>query len=256
MDYSVVVPVYNSDASLEILYDEIAVFFNQINASYEVIFINDGSITSTYKALESIKARYDTVVKVIHLPENIGQQKALVQGLKHAIGTYAITIDDDLQHDITEVQCMILEAEKGSDLVFGTYKVYGDRPMRALGSKFLGVVFRILFRTLKENRVSAFRLIHHSIYKQIDCSLKRFVYLSAELLKHAQNVTNVHINRRNRIYGTSGYTLRKCLRLGLNLIYHYGRKSNRIAHRKVVGSYETHPHGRRRKLSTKCHKEN
>ena len=253
MDYSVIIPVYNSDASLDILYSEIEAFFTAKSVAYEVIFVNDGSKISTRVALDNLKIKYQNTIKVIHLEQNMGQQKALVVGLKQASGNYAITIDDDLQHDIQAVENMIKKSSEGSDLVFGIYQVYGDRISRALGSKLLGFVFKLQFRVLKGNRVSSYRLIHKHIYQQLSCSLDDFVYLSAELLKYAHRVSNVNVTRRNRFFGHSGYTLGKCIHIGLSLIYHYGIKPKFT--RKVEEKYETHSHGRRRKLSTECHQK-
>lgn len=253
MDYSVVVPVYNSISSLEILFSEIESYFVRKGASYEVIFVNDGSSIRTREALEKLNSNHENTIKVIHLDQNIGQQKALVTGLKQARGRVAITMDDDLQHDINAVDDMLYKLEEGSDLVFGIYRFYGDHYSRYLGSKLLGFVFKVQFKELKGNKVSAYRLIHRRVYQQLNCSIDDFVYLSAELLKYAHNVSNVNVTRRDRVFGRSGYTLRKCIQIGCNLIYHYGIKT--MFQRKGVKSYETNPHGRRRELSKKCHQE-
>lgn len=253
MDYSVIIPVYNSVSSLEILFSEIEAYFVRKCATYEVIFVNDGSGIKTREALEKLKSNHQKTIRVIHLDQNIGQQKALITGLMQARGRAAITMDDDLQHDINAVDDMLYKLEEGSDLVFGIYRVYGDHFTRSLGSKLLGFVFKVQFKELKGHKVSAYRLIHRRVYQQLNCSMDDFVYLSAELLKYAQNVSNVNVTRRDRVYGRSGYTLRKCIQIGCNLIYHYSIKT--MFQRKGVKSYETHPHGRRRELSKECHQK-
>lgn len=250
MNYSVVIPVYNSTSSLEILLEEISSYFSLKGSAYEVILVDDASHGATVKALENLALNdgYGTLNR-IRLSSNVGQQRALIIGLKHATGEYAITMDDDLQHDIKTADEMIKAVQKGADLVYGIYETYNDHQSRAWGSKIIALFFKIRYhKALRRNRVSSFRLIHESVYRALPDDDKPFVYLSAELLPLSNQVANVMVERRERVYGKSGYSLLKCIRIGLKLYYHYGiiDAFNGLLRRN---SYEAHAHGRRRKLS-------
>lgn len=244
MDFSIIIPVYNSIESLPILLDEIQSYFMDTPNQYEVIFVNDASRQETLYALERLKhVNSKMMIKLIHLPQNMGQQKALALGLIEAVGTYALTMDDDLQHDIRALDSMLdCTKQDGADLVFGVYKEYGEKKTRELGSKLVGLFFKMRFKKLNGHQVSSLRLIHRSVYQRIRVPLKPFVYLSAELLPYSNKVGNVNVLRRQRLYGKSGYTLIKCIRIGIKLALNYGLYPPLL---EGVKTYETHPNGRR-----------
>lgn len=225
MDISVIIPVYNSKSSLPIILDQIRTFFNNASRKidYEVIFVNDCSDQETYAVLERLKCASDSNPPlVIHLAKNVGQQMAICHGLKQARGTYALTMDDDLQHDIADFDALYQKAELGSDLVFGVYAQHGEDMTRSLGSKWIGLFFKYRYKKLNGCRVSSYRLIHHTVYNKIDASNQAFVYLSAELIPHAKKIANVTIQRLERPFGKSGYTLVKCVKIALKLVINYG----------------------------------
>lgn len=222
MDYSVIIPVYNSSGSLLELFGEVDAFFKIIGKSHEVIFVDDCSKDGSRAIIEEL-ARSRTDVKAIRFNRNKGQQYALLKGLAMAEGTYAVTMDDDLQHDINDLLKMTPLAEEGSDLVFGIYEEYGSRGIRSFGSKFIGHILRSRFRNLGKMKVSSFRLIHNTVFSKALSEERAFTYLSAELLTHCRRVSNVSVTRRSRIYGKSGYSFWKCLSISLKILLYYGR---------------------------------
>ena len=226
LDYSVIVPVYNSKETLNILLSEIDQFFQDTGHGYEVILVDDASADGSFEEIERLSQERENVHGV-RLLRNAGQQKALLLGLRKAQGDWAITIDDDLQHDIREVSLMMKRAESGADLVFGVYKEYGTKDVRAFGSRLVGLFFKKRYRNLKGLRVSSFRLISKEVYQHLQDPEERFVYLSAELLPHAGFVDNIQVSRRERVYGKSGYNLKKCAALYFKLWLHYGWLSPR-----------------------------
>lgn len=253
MDYSVVIPVYNSSGSLMMLLGEIEGFFRSRGLSYEVILVDDCSKDSSWEVIEACSRR-DARIKGIRLSINRGQQNALARGLRLCRGRYAITMDDDGQHDIEAVDRMIRCAEEGHDLIFGIYADYGTKGIRHLGSRLIGSFFRRQYRNLEGKRVSSFRLMHQSVYRNIGEVEKPFVYLSAELLPFARKVGNVTVLRRERTYGRSGYTLKKCLSIGLKLQIYYGTGPLKVF--RKADRDEADINGWSGQLPDQCHKEN
>lgn len=253
MDYSVVIPVYNSSGSLLPLLDEVEGFFRTRGLSYEVILVDDCSRDDSWEIITE-RSKASAHVKGIRLDRNRGQQYALSRGLRLCSGRYAVTMDDDRQHDIEAVDRMMACAKEGHDLVFGIYGDYGTRGIRHLGSRLIGAFFRRNFRNLEGNRVSSFRLIHKSVYRNIGKEEKPFLYLSAELLPFARKVGNVTVERRERTYGRSGYTLKKCLAIGLRLQIYYGTGPLKVF--RKADRDETDINGWSGQLPDQCHKEN
>lgn len=249
MRFSIIIPVYNSWASLEKLIEEIRQFFLSYGESYEIIMVDDCSGQKTGDVLRLLKNESVALslndLQVIHLKKNVGQQSAILVGLINARGEYAVTIDDDLQHDIRDLKDLYKSALFGADLVFGVYSDYGEKKSRELGSKVIGWFFRMKYKNLSGMRVSSYRLIHRSIYNKLVANEGQFVYISAELLPYSRKVTNVIIQRRVRLYGKSGYTLSKCFKIGVKLFLKYGMKPSSVE-KGVLKLSEEITHGRRR----------
>lgn len=228
---SVLIPVYNSAASLPEVIREIEAHMRTRTAApewapewtYEVVCVDDGSDVETQEVLNALRSQYD-VLTVVTLPHNMGQQEALCRGLERCRGIYVFTMDDDLQHDISDVDALLKAAEQGADLVFGIYENHGGSPMRRWGSGHIGRFFKWRFPSLKGRRVSSVRLIHRSVYQAMLAQRRkrRFVYLSAELIPHARQIENVPVNRRERPYGRSGYTILRCMHIAARLWMYYG----------------------------------
>jgi glycosyltransferase involved in cell wall biosynthesis len=246
MKFSILIPVYNSEKSIPKLVDEIRGFFSMRNESYEIVFVDDCSTDGSWAEIERMCAGFDQI-RGLHMDRNRGQQMALYWGLKYCEGDYAVTMDDDLQHDILDLDLLIRCAERGSDLVFGIYDAYGSNGIRSKGSSIVGHFFKKNYPNLNGRRVSSYRLIHKSVYQSLNQRELDFVYLSAELLIISKSVGNVFVKRRERQYGESGYTLRKCVAIALKLNIYYGMPV--LKHLRKVGTNETCVDGRCGKLS-------
>ncbi|MBF4695277.1 glycosyltransferase [Fusibacter ferrireducens] len=221
MNFSVVVPVFNSENTIELMVKKILCFFSEHEMSCEIILVDDCSHDQSWQIIEKVSKMHKEI-KGIRLNSNSGQQMAIYQGLHYCEGDYAITIDDDGQHDIEDLIQFMPLISQNYDLIFGIYKSYNDPSYRKRGSGYIGRFFKWRFKNLKGMRVSSFRVVEKSLYQCILNKKKKFVYISAELLPYAQKVGNVAVTRHMRLEGKSGYTLGKLLKLGLNLYFFYG----------------------------------
>src|SRR3989344_6135073 len=120
-EFSVVIPVYNSEKSLFELYKRITKVMQKQNKSYEIIFIDDCSLDESWKILQNLHKK-DKRVKVIQLTKNFGQHNAIICGFSFTKGNYVITMDDDLQHPPEEIPSLIKKINEGYSVVYGQYK--------------------------------------------------------------------------------------------------------------------------------------
>src|ERR1035437_2072986 len=141
--YSVVVPVYNSAATLDELCTRIEATFIKLEASFEIILVNDHSTDNSWETIREIKKKFGQKMIAIHLQKNFGQHKALLCGFKYVKGEYVVTIDDDLQFFPEDIELLINKArEITADLVYGYYE--GERQhsiIRRWGSRFVAFIF-------------------------------------------------------------------------------------------------------------------
>ena len=113
---SVVVPCFNEEKCVEIFYLELIKVLNRIGMSYEIIFINDGSVDNTLEQLIALKEK-DQNIKIINLSRNFGKESALTAGLDNAVGDVIIPIDADLQHPPELIKEFIKYYQEGYDVV-------------------------------------------------------------------------------------------------------------------------------------------
>ena len=95
---SVVIPVYNEEASLPTLFDRLYPALDALGVSYEVIFVNDGSRDRSAALLREQWERRPDVTRVVLFNANYGQHPAIVAGFEHCRGERVVTMDADLQN--------------------------------------------------------------------------------------------------------------------------------------------------------------
>ena len=114
--YSIVVPVYNSEHTLDELYTRLKnVFDDTMQEEFELILIDDSSRDNSYVVMEKLHGM-DSRVKIIQMAKNFGQHPALLCGFSFAKGDFIITMDDDLQHRPEEIPKMAAAIKEHDDV--------------------------------------------------------------------------------------------------------------------------------------------
>ncbi|HBR15797.1 MAG TPA: glycosyltransferase [Candidatus Omnitrophica bacterium] len=212
--YSVVIPVYNEEESLEPLFREISETMKSLNRDFEVIFINDYSSDSSLSILERFKRQFPATVNVISLSQRSGQTFCLRQGLNAAQGDVVMTMDADMQNDPADIPRMLKKLEEGADCVCGWRKAREDTPLKAGLSKFGNILQRTL-TGLKIHDVSCTLRVY-----QRDCVDKialnwegqhRFIPLSLSL--QGYKIAEVVSHHRQRKFGRSKYSHKRIFRV-------------------------------------------
>jgi glycosyltransferase involved in cell wall biosynthesis len=132
MKFSIVVPVKDEEGSVEELHQQIVDVMNGLGESYEIIFIDDGSVDATFERLSALSP-----VTIIQLRRNYGQTAALDAGFKAAKGEYVVTMDGDLQNDPQDIPVLVakLESDGGYDVVSGWRHERKDRAGKRFASR-------------------------------------------------------------------------------------------------------------------------
>jgi dolichol-phosphate mannosyltransferase len=151
---SIVLPVFNEEATLPLLMKELYSVCNSLGRDYEIIFVNDASWDDTPDILERL-ADKDPRIKVLHFSRNFGHQAALSAGIDVAKGELVVTMDSDLQHPPSIILEFIKHAEDGSDIVIGERALNQQNSFirESLGKlfyKFLSFVTNLEFRNVSD----------------------------------------------------------------------------------------------------------
>ena len=109
---SVVVPVYNSAATLPILVQRLEPALVALRIPFAVILVNDGSTDTSWQVIEELAQKHRWVEGVCMM-RNYGQHNALLAGLREARHETVVTMDDDLQHPPEEIHKLLAELNRG-----------------------------------------------------------------------------------------------------------------------------------------------
>jgi len=118
---SVVIPVFNEEETLDLLFAKVSAALTDIGDSWEVLFIDDGSSDASYQKLEQLALKNESV-KVVRFVRNFGQTAALAAGIKYACGDIIIPMDADLQNDPADIRKLLAKLDEGYDVVSGWRK--------------------------------------------------------------------------------------------------------------------------------------
>jgi len=124
MTLSIVIPLYNEEENVHILYEKLKASLDLLKMEYEILFVDDGSTDRTLSILEEIQAKDKSVV-VLSLRRNFGQTAAFAAGFDFARGDVIVTMDGDLQNDPADIP-KLLDLIKDHDLVSGWRKKRKD----------------------------------------------------------------------------------------------------------------------------------
>jgi len=122
---SVLIPVYNEEGNLPLLYDKLDSALKKMRRAYEIIFVDDGSSDGSMDILLNLREK-DPNVKIVSFSRNFGQTAALSAGIDSSKGDIIIPMDGDLQNDPEDILPLLQKIEEGNDVVSGWRKSRKD----------------------------------------------------------------------------------------------------------------------------------
>jgi polyisoprenyl-phosphate glycosyltransferase len=222
INYSVVIPVYNSENTLKELVNRIEILFNGMSQSYEIILIDDCSIDKSWDLLKKLHS-IDTKIKIIHLIRNFGQHNALLAGFNICKGNFIITLDDDLQHPPEEIPKLISKVSEGYFVVYGRYPPNNSNFVEDLLSRFYQKLIHKILAIPNEVFISSFVIYKKETVQNIISIKSSYPFLPAMTIKSApfNKISNIDVIHHRRMQGISNYGLIKYSKYSLNLIINY-----------------------------------
>jgi glycosyltransferase involved in cell wall biosynthesis len=217
--YSVVVPVYNSEFSLEELFLSIQAVFEELNENFEIIFVDDNSQDKSWEVLKKLKIQYPGLVTAVKLSKNYGQHNATFCGFTFIKGDFIVTIDDDLQIPATEITRLIRSQESSdAQLVYGFYIEKKQSFFRRMSSSSLRKTSKIFFN--RHKNASSFRLITSELISKM-IHHKGFVFLEEIFQWYTDEIAFVEVEHQERKYTKSGYSGKNLFHFFNNIMLYY-----------------------------------
>ena len=214
---SVVVPVYQENENVELLYREITSAMEQAEIDFEMVIVDDGSNDGTVEKLQGIAE--DERVNLVLFRRNYGQTAAMNAGINHATGRYIVTMDGDLQNDPRDIPMMIEKLDEGYDLVHGWRKNRQDKFLsRKLPSKLANWLISRTTGFPIHDLGCTLKAMRREIAQELELygEMHRFIPILADQLgaKSLEVVTH----HRARQFGTTKYGIGRTFRVILDLI--------------------------------------
>ena len=225
---SIVVPVYNSMATLGALIERVAPVLASFSPHFEIILVNDGSRDASWQTIAELAQQYP-FVRGINLMRNFGQHNALLAGIRAARYPVIVTMDDDLQHPPEEIPRLLAKLDEGFDVVYGVPKRRPHSPWRNFTSWLTKRLMSSVVRVKGAGQLSAFRAFRTEVRDAFAAYQSPTVYLDVLLSWGTTRFGSVKVQHDPRRVGKSNYTLRKLLRLSLMLLTGFSTAPLRLA---------------------------
>lgn len=225
---SFVIPCYNSQNTIGQVVDEIIETVGTRNEyDYEIILVNDSSPDDVFKTITKL-AEKNKRIKGIDLARNFGQHSAIMAGFNYVTGDIVVCLDDDGQTPASEMFSLIDKLDE-NDLVFAKYKDKKHSAFRNMGSKINDKMAQWLIGKPKKLKIMSYFACKRFVIDEVVRYKNSYPYISGLLLRVTNKVDNVEVNHRERIEGSSGYTIKKLFLLWINGFTAFSVKPLRIA---------------------------
>lgn len=217
-EISVVIPVFNEEDNIHLLYQKLVSALEELGRTWEAILVDDGSKDTSYKKLETI-ARADERIKVIRFVKNFGQTAALAAGIDHASGDVIIPMDADLQNDPADVKRLLAKLDEGYDVVSGWRKERKDELfLRLIPSWTANKIISAISGVRLHDYGCSLKAYRKEVIKDVRLygEMHRFVPIYATWLGAA--VAEIPVNHQARQFGQSKYGISRTFKVVLDLM--------------------------------------
>ena len=236
MNVSVVIPVYRSEKTLDMLIARLGEALPTFADFYEVVLVNDGSPDDSWGVIERL-ARIHTWVRGIDLMRNYGQHNATLCGIRAARYELIVTMDDDLQNPPEEMPKLLSKLDEGYDVVYGVARrrqqAWWKNLFSVLVKRAIGYVMGL--RTVRD--IGAFKAFRASLLKAFEDFNGPDVLVDVLLSWGTNRFAAVTVEESPRTMGHSNYNILKLIKVSLLVLTSYTTIPLRLA--SVLGFFFT-----------------
>ena len=218
-ELSIVIPVYRGAGSIRRLVEQLQLELQ--GYQFEIVLVNDGSPDNSHPICLSLQREFENIT-YISLRRNFGEFNAVMAGLNHVTGLYAVIIDDDFQNPPSEILKLVDKAKEGDfDVVYSYYTEKKHAAYRNLGSQLVNYLTTYLLKKPKDLYLSSFKLIHFDVVNEIIRYKGGYPYIDGLIFQVTNHIGKVEVAHHERSEGESNYTLRKLISLFLTILFGY-----------------------------------
>ncbi len=210
---SVVVPVYNEEESLFVMYEQIKAACEKSGEDFEILFVDDGSKDKTPLLLADLH-KSDARVKAVCFRKNYGQTAAMAAGFETAQGDIIVSMDGDLQNDPADIPLLLAKIDEGYDVVCGWRKNRKDKFWSRRFPSIIAnwIIGRVTGVRIHDNGCSL-KAYRGSVIKNTVLYSEMHRFIPAMSTLTGSRVTEIVVNHRARQFGESKYGIGRAWRV-------------------------------------------
>ena len=215
---SVVIPVYNEEQTLPLLFARLYPALDKLGVAYEIIFVNDGSRDRSAALLRQQFEQRPDVTRVILFSGNFGQHMAIMAGFENVRGSRIVTLDADLQNPPEEIGNLLAAMDRGHDYVGSIRKNRQDTAFRRYASRAMNWMRERITKIRMTDQGCMLRAYDRAIVDAITSSREINTFIPALAYNYAANPAEIEVAHEERAAGESKYSLYSLLRLNFDLV--------------------------------------
>lgn len=229
IDYSIILPVYNEEGTLDVLYERLTRVMEGLSPNYEIVFVDDNSKDRSFEIMSGFHGK-DPRVRIVRFSRNFGHQAAITAGLDHARGDAVVMMDADLQDPPEVIRDLVEKHKEGYDVV------YARREKRKGESAFklwTASVFYRLINALTDVDIPLdtgdFRLISRKVVDSLKSINEKNRFLRGLITWIGYRQIGVDYVRDPRYAGETKFTVKKMMRFAIDGISSFSHVPLKIA---------------------------
>lgn len=226
---SVILPVFDEEATLPLLHQRLTDVLSATGLSYELIFVNDGSRDGSWRRILDFASR-DAHVSAINLSRNFGHQIAITAGIDASRGATVVIMDSDLQDPPELIPTLYTKHLEGFDVV------YAQRRTREGETWFKHLTAKVYYRLIRRLAsidipvdTGDFRLMSRRVVDDLKRLQERHRFVRGLVTWVGYNQTPVLYDRAARPAGATKFPLRKMIRFALDGVTAFSSQPMRFA---------------------------
>jgi undecaprenyl-phosphate 4-deoxy-4-formamido-L-arabinose transferase len=215
---SIVIPVYNEEANLPLLFTRLYATLDQLDCSWECVFVDDGSKDRSVALLRAQYQLRPEHTRVIVFRRNFGQHSAIMAGFEAALGDVVITLDADLQNPPEEIPHLLATADAGHDYVGTIRQGRRDHWARTFLSRRINGLRERMTPIRITDQGCMLRAYSRHVIDAVNSSLEVNTFIPALAYLYARNPVEIEVKHEARHAGESKYSFYKLIRLNFDLM--------------------------------------
>ncbi|OBH58708.1 glycosyltransferase family 2 protein [Mycobacterium sp. E2479] len=214
---SVVIPVYRAGLTLRELHGQLSVTMPRIAPEFEIVFVEDCGGDESWSIITELAAE-DERVRGIRMSRNYGQHNALLCGIRAARNDVIVTMDDDLQHPVSEIEPLLAALGPDVDVVYGAPLNEQHGIVRDVASRVTKLALASAMGAETARSVSAFRAFRTRLRQGFSEYRSPTVSIDVLLSWTTSRFVAIKVKHAPRTAGVSGYKISRLVRHAIDLM--------------------------------------